>query len=104
MNMEIDINDKKYKLKYTIRALFIFEQITNRQFAIKNITDTYIFLYSVLLANNPDMEMSFEQLINYCDDDITIIQQFNKFLFNEQQKNNMFNVDDNKQDDTKKKD
>lgn len=102
--MEIDINDKKYKLKYTIRALFIFEQITNRQFAIKNITDTYIFLYSVLLANNPDMEMSFEQLINYCDDDITIIQQFNKFLFNEQQKNNMFNVDDNKQDDTKKKD
>lgn len=102
--MEININDKKYKLKYTIRALFIFEQITNRQFAIKNITDTYIFLYSVLLANNPDMEMSFEQLINYCDDDITIIQQFNKFLFNEQQKNNMFNVDDNKQDDTKKKD
>lgn len=104
MNMEININDKKYKLKYTIRALFIFEQITNRQFAIKNITDTYIFLYSVLLANNPDMEMTFEQLINYCDDDITIIQQFNKFLFNEQQKNNMFNVDDNKQDDTKKKD
>lgn len=102
--MEIDINDKKYKLKYTIRALFIFEQITNRQFAIKNITDTYIFLYSVLLANNPDMEMTFEQLINYCDDDITIIQQFNKFLFNEQQKNNMFNVDDNKQDDAKKKD
>lgn len=102
--MEININDKKYKLKYTIRALFIFEQITNTQFAIKNITDTYIFLYSVLLANNPDMEMSFEQLINYCDDDITIIQQFNKFLFNEQQKNNMFNVDDNKQDDAKKKD
>lgn len=101
--MEIRINNKEYKLKYTLRALFIFEQITNRQFAIKNITDTYIFLYSVLLANNPDMELSFEELINYCDDDITIINNFNKFLFNENQKNNIFDKDDN-QDDTKKKD
>ena len=41
--MEILINNKVYRLKYTIRALFIFEQITNKQFAIKNITDTYIF-------------------------------------------------------------
>lgn len=101
--MEIRINNKEYKLKYTLRALFIFEQITNRQFAVKNITDTYIFLYSVLLANNPDMELSFEELINYCDDDITIINNFNKFLFNENQKNNIFDKDDN-QDDTKKKD
>lgn len=101
--MELKISDKVYKLKYTIRALFIFEQITNRQFAIKNITDTYIFLYSVLLANNPDMELSFEELINYCDDDITIINNFNKFLLNENQKNNIFDKDDN-QDDTKKKD
>lgn len=101
--MDITIKDKVYKLKYTIRALFIFEQITNRQFAIKNITDTYIFLYSVLLANNPDMELSFEELINYCDDDITIINNFNKFLLNENQKNNIFDKDDN-QDDTKKKD
>lgn len=100
--MEILINNKVYRLKYTIRALFIFEQITNKQFAIKNITDTYIFLYSVLLANNPDMELSFEELINFCDDDMTIINNFNKFIFNENQKNNIFDKDKN-QDDTKKK-
>lgn len=48
------------------------------------------------------MELSFEELINFCDDDMTIINNFNKFIFNENQKNNIFDKDKN-QDDTKKK-
>ena len=30
----IKINDKEYKVKYTIRALFYWEQITGKPFAI----------------------------------------------------------------------
>lgn len=50
----ITINNTEYKVKYTIRALFIFEQITGKAFEIKTLLDNYIFFYSMILANNPD--------------------------------------------------
>ena len=41
--MTITINKVKYKVKYTIRALFIFEQITGKAFEIKTVLDNYVF-------------------------------------------------------------
>ena len=48
----ITINNKEYKVKYTIRALFAFEQITGKPFELKTVLDNYLFLYCILLANN----------------------------------------------------
>ena len=100
--MNIRINNTDYVLKYTIRALFIFEQITNKTFEIKNVTDTYIFLYSIILANNLDCTLTFTDLINACDEDNNIMQRFNEFLITNSEKNKLFNSDDN--DVSKKKD
>ena len=47
------IKGQDYKLKYTLRALFIYEQITGKAFELKTITDEYLFFYCVLMANNP---------------------------------------------------
>ena len=102
--MNIRINNIDYTLKYTIRALFIFEQITNKTFEIKNVTDTYIFLYSIILANNADCTLTFTDLINACDEDNTIMQQFNEFLITNSEKNKLFNSNDNDDDVSKKKD
>lgn len=33
------INGKEFKLKYTLRALFVFEQITGKAFKMETITD-----------------------------------------------------------------
>ena len=57
------IKGQNYKLKYTLRALFIYEQITGKAFELKTITDEYLFFYCVLLANNPDSSLTFEELI-----------------------------------------
>lgn len=102
--MNIRINNIDYTLKYTIRALFIFEQITNKTFEIKNVTDTYIFFYSIILANNADCTLTFTDLINACDEDNTIMQQFNEFLITNSEKNKLFNSNDNDDDVSKKKD
>ena len=78
--MDITIKDKTYKLKYTLRALFIYEQITGKVFEMKTITDEYLFFYCLLLANNPDTSLSFDELIDSMDEDMNLMLQYREFL------------------------
>lgn len=74
----ITINGKEYKIKYTIRALFIFEQITNKAFEIKTLLDNYVFFYSIILANNEDNVLDWNDFIEALDNDPTIFNQINE--------------------------
>ena len=71
--MEITIKDKQYKIKYTLRALFIYEQITGKAFNLRTITDEYLFFYCILAANNPDIQLTFDDLIDAIDEDMNIM-------------------------------
>jgi hypothetical protein len=84
------INDKDYKLKYTLRALFIYEQITGKVFNLQTITDEYLFFYCILLANNPDMNLTFDDLISAIDEDANIIIQFQNFMKSVLEKQSIF--------------
>ena len=88
--MNITINNKEYKVKYTIRALFIFEQITKRPFEIKTTLDNYLFFYSMILANNPDNLLDWEEFIDAMDNDTSLIGQLNKIIADSQRKNELF--------------
>lgn len=94
------IKDKEYKLKYTLRALFIYEQITGKVFKLQTITDEYLFFYCVLAANNPDMNLTFDDLIDAIDEDPNIMIQFQDFMKSELEKQNIFIA--NTTDDKKK--
>lgn len=94
--MKITINGKDYKVKYTIRALFIFEQITGRTFEIKTILDNHLFFYSMILANNPDIPLDWDEFIDALDSDITLQQQLLKVLSEQSKKDDLFNVEDEK--------
>lgn len=93
----IKIKGKKYNFKYTIRALFVFESITGKAFEIKNLFDNYVFLYSILIANNPDKTMLFDEFIEALDEDPKIYQQLNDIL-NEHNKMEEVLNGDNKED------
>ena len=88
--MNITINNKEYKVKYTIRALFIFEQITKRPFEIKSTLDNYLFIYSMILANNPDNLLDWDEFIDAMDNDTSLIGQLNKIIADSQRKNELF--------------
>lgn len=89
--MTITINNKEYKLKYTIRALFIFEQITERPFEIRNTMDNYLFFYCMLLANNPDNLLDWDEFIDAMDNDSSLITQLNQVVVDSTKKNELFN-------------
>lgn len=103
--MEININGKKYTLKNTIRSLFIYEKIANKQFDGKNLVDYYILFYSNLLANNPDnFNLTFDEFIEVNDQDINLFNQFVEFITKSNQLNNQI-IDKEKEEenDIKKK-
>ena len=73
--MDITINGKKYKVKYTIRALFIFERITNKAFKIETLLDNYLFFYSMILANNKENVLDWDEFLDALDSDKDLFNQ-----------------------------
>lgn len=88
--MDITIKGKQYKVKYTIRALFIFEQITGKAFEIKTLLDNWIFLYSIILANNPDNFIDWDDFVDALDNDKELITQLTKLVDDYQKKDSIF--------------
>lgn len=88
--MQLTIKDKQYNVKYTIRSLFIFEQITGKPFEIKTLLDNYVFFYSMILANNPDATLLWDDFIDAIDGDAKLVEQLNKIVDDYQKKDNLF--------------
>ena len=99
--MDITIKDKTYKVKYTLRALFIYESVTGETFNIQKSVEQYLFFFCLLLANNPEMTLQFQDFIDACDEDASIGIKFQQLLVDEMQKQEMFLKDGEK--DVKKK-
>ena len=103
--MKINIEGKNYQLKNTIRSLFIYEKIANKQFDGKNLLDYYILFYSTLLANNPDnFNLTFDEFIELNDKDMNLFNQFVEFITKSNQLNNqLIDKDKEEENDIKKK-
>ena len=100
---KIKIKGKNYNIKYTIRALFIFEQITNKPFKIETLLDNYIFFYSMILANNQDKAeiISWDDFLDALDNDPNLFTKINSAVMDKEEKDKIFapSEDDVKADD-----
>lgn len=93
----ITINNIEYKLKYSLRALFIYEKITDKPFKFEGLYSEYVLFYCVLLANNDNFTLTFDQFIDLCDNDPKIFIQFRDWLLNELEQQAIF-IQDKKED------
>lgn len=98
---KITINEKEYNLKYTIRSLFLFEQITKKQFKIETLLDNYVFFYCLILANNKDNPIDWDEFIQAMDDDPTLFQRIGEIVANQQKKNELFDGEEKDGDEKK---
>lgn len=85
MNNTIKIGGEEYKIKYTIRALFMFEQIMNKSFEIKTLLDNYVFFYCMILASNKDKILDWDSFLDSLDNDKELFATMNAIV-NEQEK------------------
>ena len=89
-----EITGTEYKIKYTIRALFIFEQISGKSFKIETLLDNYLFFYSMLLACNKDNVLTWDEFIDALDEDPTLLKDMNEVVEAQQKQTSLFNTDD----------
>jgi hypothetical protein len=78
--MEITIKEKTISLKYSFRALMIYENITQKSFNPKGISDVVIFFYSVVVATTKDTTLSFDDFLDWMDANPTAINDFSIWL------------------------
>lgn len=100
--MKITINKKKYEVKYCLKAIFYFEAITKAPFELKTITDSYIFFYCMLLANNEDNVITWDEFIYALDNDKKLYEQLNKVMAQQQEKDKMFEDNEEESGEEKK--
>lgn len=86
----IKIGKNEYNVKYTIRALFVFEQITKKAFKIETLLDNYIFFYSLILASNPDKVLDWDEFVDALDEDTTLFARLSDIVDKQQKKEKIF--------------
>lgn len=79
----ISINGKEFTLKYSLRAFFIFENLSGYPFQFGKMIDEFLLFYSLLLANNESFTMEFDEFIDSCENDLTLFNQFKALLLDE---------------------
>lgn len=82
----MEINGKNYTLKYGLRAMFAFEEMTGKPFEIKSLLDTYCFCFSCIIANQDNESLDFNEFIDWCDEHPDVIVEFNKYMDEEMKK------------------
>lgn len=85
--MVININNKQYTLKLTLRALILFEKVAGTSFKFDTLSDQILYLYCLILANNEDVDISLDDLIEAMDNDPTILLKYFEFLTKENTRN-----------------
>lgn len=59
--MKIVIDNKEIELKYSFRALMIYEKITGNSFTnVTGLTEILVFMYSVIISSNKDLSLTWD--------------------------------------------
>lgn len=63
----INIDGKDYKIKRTIRSLFVYERVFGKTMSIATTEDTFQYLWATIKANNEDAP-TYEAFIDWVDE------------------------------------
>lgn len=94
----VTINNKEYKLVYSVRAMMLFEAAASKLFSLDTLSDQYLFLYCCILAGNKDTDLTFDKLLDSLDEDPSIFTVYTDFMKRELSRQAEFKG----KDDTKK--
>jgi len=68
-NNTITLRGSDYTMKVGMKAIVVFEYITEKAFEIKTQTDILAYIYAAILAGTPGTELGFDDMLDAFDDD-----------------------------------
>ena len=80
------ILDKDYEVRYNLRSMLVFEQITDKPFEVKTLLDTYILFYSCLVSVKTNPSLDFDNFIDWCSNHPETIEEFKDLISDENKK------------------
>lgn len=102
--MDINIKGKDITLRYTMRALMMFEQVKGEMFSLKTLTDQFLLFYCMLVCSTKEnIQLSFEEFTDLLDDDPTLYMKFGQFMEEEATHRQLFPEKKESEGDSKKK-
>ena len=78
--MKVVIKEQEIELKKTMRSYMMFESITDKAFAPKNLTDMVTYFYCVVMSSHKGLELQFDEFIDWLDEHEEMIKQFTQWL------------------------
>ena len=78
--MIVKIQDKEISIKYGFRSLMIYERLTGKTFTPESTSDVIIFLYASLAAGEKTFTMSFDDFVDWLDENPAVLEEFSNFL------------------------
>lgn len=86
--MKVRIKEQEVELRYSMRSLFMYENITGASFNPKSLQDFCTFFYCVVCSSNKDLDLTFDDFIDeVIDPQPELMNQFAEWLSTTMQKN-----------------
>lgn len=86
--MIIKIQEQEIKLRYTLRGYMIFEQITEHSFNGKGMSDFITLFYSMVMASNKDITITFDEFLDWLDLNPETLSEFSNWITDNIRKQN----------------
>ena len=84
--MKVTIKGKEYEIRFSLRVLFKHEEVCGHPFEGKRLQELYMLMHCALLALNEDYTLTFDELIDYCDEDKSVFETFQQVLSDSQKR------------------
>lgn len=101
--MKINIQNKEIELKYSFRALLIYENIQKKSFEPNSLTDIIVYIYSTILASDKTLNLEFDDFLEYLDENPNVINDFTEWLQDNVNKQAQLSPEQPKEDNRKPK-
>jgi hypothetical protein len=78
--MDIQIKGKTITLKYSLRAMMMYENITGGTLTPSSLTDVITFFYCVAVSSSMDYSLQMEDFIDWLDENPDVLNEFGGWL------------------------
>ncbi len=81
--MVITIKEKEITLKRTFRSLIAYESAMGKAFNPQTISESIMYFYCVVIASDTDLELTYDEFIEWLDSNPTALNEFTQWLINQ---------------------
>lgn len=78
--MKVTWEGTEYELKYSFRAMMLFENVAQHSFAVRDYSDTIIFFYCTLVCATKLETLDFDKFIDWLDENPAEVVKFTSWF------------------------